>query len=83
MTITPASLQATPAERRRHDRHPIEAVITATSQSNFWCGFSENLSEGGVFVATPNAPPSCCTEVSTPEAEPDSSSSTPARPTAH
>jgi hypothetical protein len=29
-------------------------------------------------TAIPNAPPSCCTEVSTPEADPDSRSSTPA-----
>jgi Tfp pilus assembly protein PilZ len=48
---------AAPTERRIADRHPIEAVITATSQSNFWCGFSEDLSCGGVFVATPAAPP--------------------------
>ncbi len=57
MTITPAAVQAARHERRRTDRHPIEAVITATSQSNFWCGFSDNISEGGVFVATPSAPP--------------------------
>ena len=41
---------------RRAERVPLEARITMASQSNFWTGFSENLSEGGVFVASP-APP--------------------------
>ena len=41
---------------RRTQRVPLEARITMASQSNFWTGFSENLSEGGVFVATPNPP---------------------------
>lgn len=43
-------------ERRRHPRHSIEAQITASSQNNFFCGFTEDLSEGGVFVAMSPAP---------------------------
>jgi Tfp pilus assembly protein PilZ len=45
-----------PDERRRHMRRAVEAHITASSQSNFFCGFSENLSEGGVFVSMSPCP---------------------------
>ncbi len=41
---------------RKTERVPLEARITMASQTNFWTGFSENLSEGGVFVSTPNPP---------------------------
>ena len=33
-------------------RSPVEANIGATTQSNFYVGFSGEVSEGGVFVAT-------------------------------
>jgi len=38
-------------DRRAVPRFQMEAQITATSQDNFYCGFSEDLSEGGVFIA--------------------------------
>jgi uncharacterized protein (TIGR02266 family) len=38
--------------RRRFVRRPIETDITLESESQFYSGFSENLSEGGIFVAT-------------------------------
>lgn len=35
------------------DQAPVvEAEVTATSEHNFFMGFSENLSEGGLFIAT-------------------------------
>jgi len=46
---------ATP-DQRRSERIPLEARITMASQSNFWAGFSENLSDGGVFVAAVDPP---------------------------
>jgi uncharacterized protein (TIGR02266 family) len=41
-------------ELRRSLRRPIETDITLESESQFYSGFSENLSEGGIFVATHN-----------------------------
>ncbi len=46
-----------PHQRRARPRFQIEAQITATSQDNFYCGFTEDLSEGGVFVAMRPPPP--------------------------
>jgi uncharacterized protein (TIGR02266 family) len=42
-------------ERRLHARLQLEARVTMASETNFYAGFSENVSEGGVFVAV--APP--------------------------
>ena len=36
----------------RCKRFPVEIEVTLTSESNFYTGFTENLSEGGLFVAT-------------------------------
>jgi len=44
-------------ERRRGERVTLHAAVTATSETNFFAGFSENLSEGGVFIATLSPPP--------------------------
>jgi uncharacterized protein (TIGR02266 family) len=51
--------QPTPSVQDRRDspRFALEAQITATSQENFYCGFSEDLSEGGVFIAMRPPPP--------------------------
>lgn len=38
-------------------RYVLEARITVESQSNFYAGFSQNISEGGVFVEMANPPP--------------------------
>ncbi len=38
-------------------RYLLEARITVESQSNFYTGFSQNISEGGVFVSMENPPP--------------------------
>ena len=56
MTMTDTQPTESLEERRRHARHSVEAHITASSQSNFYCGFTENLSEGGVFVAMSPSP---------------------------
>jgi len=40
------------AERRRHRRVDFEVGVDLRSANNFFTGFSENISEGGLFVAT-------------------------------
>jgi uncharacterized protein (TIGR02266 family) len=39
-------------ERRRTPRRKLEAQIDFASDSNFYAGFTEDISEGGLFVAT-------------------------------
>ena len=39
-------------ERRVHQRVPHEVEISLTSESNFYTGFTSDISEGGVFIAT-------------------------------
>ncbi len=48
----PAAIQS-----RRNERVPVEMAVGLASESNFYQGFTENLSEGGVFVATYNLRP--------------------------
>ncbi len=38
--------------RRVHPRFPVEVEVTFRSEHNFYTGFTENISEGGLFVAT-------------------------------
>jgi uncharacterized protein (TIGR02266 family) len=40
------------AEARRYARHDVELEVTMESESNFYMGLTENLSEGGIFIAT-------------------------------
>ncbi len=56
LTQKVAELEAPPepraAERRRADRVALSADVSLFSPTTFWAGFSEDLSEGGLFVAT-------------------------------
>ncbi len=46
-----------PAENARlAPRYDLEARITVESETNFYTGFTQNVSEGGVFVAMPDPP---------------------------
>ena len=38
--------------RRAHRRVPVHTAVTFSSESNFYVGFSEDMSAGGCFVAT-------------------------------
>jgi len=38
--------------RRLHGRARVELDVTVTSEHNFYAGFVENMSVGGVFIAT-------------------------------
>ena len=46
------SSSVNPRELRECDRVDVEADITFFSEDNFYQGFSENISEGGLFVVT-------------------------------
>ena len=37
---------------RSHSRHALAVEVTAQSETHFYTGFSQNISEGGLFVAT-------------------------------
>lgn len=39
-------------ERRAHQRLPLKASVTWNSETNFYTGFTDDISEGGIFVAT-------------------------------
>ncbi|MFP4600243.1 MAG: TIGR02266 family protein [Persicimonas sp.] len=39
-------------ERREQPRVAVNLAVTMTSDSNFYVGFADNVSEGGLFVAT-------------------------------
>jgi uncharacterized protein (TIGR02266 family) len=41
-----------PAHRREHSRFAVDLDVTVGSDHNFYAGFAENLSAGGVFIAT-------------------------------
>jgi uncharacterized protein (TIGR02266 family) len=43
---------ASPEARRAHTRHDIDLEVTLESETNFYMGLTENLSEGGLFIAT-------------------------------
>jgi uncharacterized protein (TIGR02266 family) len=45
------------AHKRVRVRVRMQAAIDLHSDSNFYTGFSTNISEGGIFVATVDAPP--------------------------
>jgi uncharacterized protein (TIGR02266 family) len=38
--------------RRQHPRHNMELEVTMESETNFYMGLTENVSEGGLFIAT-------------------------------
>lgn len=45
------------AHRREHARFSVDLDVTIGSDHNFYAGFAENLSAGGVFIATHNVKP--------------------------
>ncbi len=47
-----AAAVATVRECRGSDRLPLEVEVSSVSDHNFYLGFSSNVSEGGIFVAT-------------------------------
>jgi uncharacterized protein (TIGR02266 family) len=45
------------AEHRHDRRVPLQVEVTLESEHNFFAGVADNVSEGGIFVATPTPPP--------------------------
>jgi len=43
---------AHPSQRREHARYKVELDVSLGSDHNFYVGFVENMSTGGVFIAT-------------------------------
>jgi uncharacterized protein (TIGR02266 family) len=41
-----------PRGRREHSRFRVDLDVTVTSEHNFYAGFIENMSVGGLFIAT-------------------------------
>lgn len=50
----PAQSDAQPqqAERRQHERASLNAQIGFSTENNFFTGFTQDISEGGIFIAT-------------------------------
>lgn len=38
--------------RRQHSRYRVDLDVTVSSEHNFYAGFVENMSHGGLFIAT-------------------------------
>lgn len=51
-TILSMAPEAESAHRREHSRFSVDLDVTIGSDHNFYAGFAENLSAGGVFIAT-------------------------------
>ncbi len=52
MSSSSAAVKIDPAERRTDARVRLEAHIHLHSESNFYTGFTDDISEGGVFVTS-------------------------------
>ena len=46
------SMASADGQRREHSRFSVDLDATVGSDHNFYAGFAENLSAGGVFIAT-------------------------------
>jgi len=45
--------EVSPAENRRvHARYALDLEVSMSSEHNFYAGLAENISAGGIFVAT-------------------------------
>lgn len=51
-TIQSVPPQSDEAHRREHARFSVDLDVSVGSDHNFYSGFAENLSAGGVFIAT-------------------------------
>ena len=51
-TILSVAPMSDASHRREHSRFHVDLDVTVGSDHNFYAGFAENLSAGGVFIAT-------------------------------
>lgn len=47
-----ARIQAEPTHQRQAERHDVEVSVDLASDSNFYTGLTQNISAGGLFIAT-------------------------------
>jgi uncharacterized protein (TIGR02266 family) len=47
-----AKIQAEPTHQRQAERHDLEIAVDLESDSNFYTGLTQNISTGGLFIAT-------------------------------
>lgn len=47
-----AKIQAEPPHQRQAERHDLEIAVDLESDSNFYTGLTQNISTGGLFIAT-------------------------------
>lgn len=47
-----ASIPILAEDRRRHARYALSLAVTMQGDNNFYVGLSEDISEGGLFIAT-------------------------------
>jgi uncharacterized protein (TIGR02266 family) len=45
-------LQIEPTHQRQAERHDLEIAVDLESETNFYTGLTQNISTGGVFIAT-------------------------------
>lgn len=59
MSTTPSAAETMrpTIQRRAFERLDIELAVDVKSEHNFFTGFSANISEGGIFIATHQARP--------------------------
>lgn len=48
----PSAAPGSGPELRQHDRFRVELEVSMGSEHNFYAGFVENMSHGGLFIAT-------------------------------
>ncbi len=48
---------STKEQQRHYVRVPVEVEVSMASENNFYAGLTDNISEGGLFVATHQSPP--------------------------
>lgn len=56
-TITAKAPEPTGRERRKDDRFDFEVEVGFETDSNFYTGLTQDISSGGLFVATHNLKP--------------------------
>lgn len=47
-----ARMQVSPPHQRQAERHDLEIAVDLESDSNFYTGLTQNISTGGLFIAT-------------------------------
>lgn len=47
-----AAVKKSGAERRQKERFALDVEVTLTSEHNFYTGFTQDISEGGLFISS-------------------------------